>query len=45
MRNVNWPEMVSGIIPVVLLVIGLVPQFIKIYRKNILFFLILLFFY
>lgn len=38
MRNVNWPEMVSGIIPAVLLVIGLVPQFIKIYRKNILFF-------
>ncbi|CAB4435978.1 unnamed protein product [Rhizophagus irregularis] len=32
MRNINWPEMVSGIIPAVLLVIGLVPQFIKIYQ-------------
>jgi len=33
-RNISWPETVAGIIPVVILIIGYVPQYIKIYQEK-----------
>ncbi|RIA86977.1 PQ loop repeat-domain-containing protein [Glomus cerebriforme] len=33
-KDINWPETIIGIIPVVLLIIGFVPQYIEIFQAK-----------